>query len=696
MASVTINIPNIGNVVAENAATEETLLKILKAMEKSGGASGSGADAKKIQDDLNKSKKEEADLNKKQNKSTTELTEEQKKNKEELEKFKTQVRETKDGFKGLLADTGKAVVSLTAQFAKQYDAISKNPIDAAAGVVATGIDLAAKGAKAGSSLLGVIPFVGAGLKQAADAAVELAATLAKTANDIMAAEFKKSVAQLAQYTKAGASFAGGMIEMRNVAHDAGVSMEVMGKAVSAASGDIRTMGLTQGEGAKAVGSAMKALATTTSSSGRSLRDEMLAMGYSYEEQGAIAAQVMANQRAAGITKKMSDEELAQTTRTYAKDLKVLADITGKDAKKAMEEAQKKSMEADIMAQLSPEEAEKFQKAYAAMPDYAKKGFLEYVSSGGTAIADASTNIAMSQNKEFEKLVKGTYDDIKNQSKDASTVQKGVLEQTAIAGKTQADLNRSQGNAIGQANRFTGALQGTASIINGLSADSVKNADSVGKSGEAADKQAAASDGVTQGYLKVTEAGNKLAMTMEKLASENLPAYADLLGTTMKKAIEAFEYVANKLRKDTGEEKPLTKEQKEVKKWKEEGPATRTDSGMDFSAGNFATGGIASGPLSGYFAKLHGTEAILPMGGSSSMPTKLGELPDSIAKGDTGNTMEQIASTFKNMMSTVPVAAGSGTSDMSMIMQSLLDKQDEILRVMTDNRDYTQQLMHNLT
>ena len=40
MASVQINIPGIGNVVADNAASEETLQKILTAMQGKGGAGG--------------------------------------------------------------------------------------------------------------------------------------------------------------------------------------------------------------------------------------------------------------------------------------------------------------------------------------------------------------------------------------------------------------------------------------------------------------------------------------------------------------------------------------------------------------------------------------------------------------------------------------------------------------------------------
>jgi hypothetical protein len=45
-----------------------------------------------------------------------------------------------------------------------------------------------------------------------------------------------------------------------------------------------------------------------------------------------------------------------------------------------------------------------------------------------------------------------------------------------------------------------------------------------------------------------------------------------------------------------------------------GAALITDQGMDFSAGSFAEGGIASGPESGYLATLHGKEAIIPMEG----------------------------------------------------------------------------------
>jgi hypothetical protein len=59
MASVQINIPGIGNVVADNASTEETLQKILAAIQKQGAGGGAGAGKRKEDDVLKKAKEEE-------------------------------------------------------------------------------------------------------------------------------------------------------------------------------------------------------------------------------------------------------------------------------------------------------------------------------------------------------------------------------------------------------------------------------------------------------------------------------------------------------------------------------------------------------------------------------------------------------------------------------------------------------------
>lgn len=694
MASVTISIPNIGNVVAENAATEETLLKLLKAMEKIGGAATSG-DAKKAQDDLIKAKKDETEASKKQNKSTTDLTGEQKKAREETEKFNSQLKDTRNNFVNVVGNVGKAAISLTAQFATAYQSIANNPIGAAAGIINTGIDLVNQGTKVATGFIGMIPFVGQGLKQAADAAADLAASLAKVANDIMAAEFKKSVAQLQQYTKAGASFAGGMIEMRNVAHDAGVSMEIMSKAAQASTEEFRAMGLTQGEGVKALSNSMKTAGTVVGRSGNSLRNEMLAMGYSYEEQGAIMSQYMAQQKASGQLEKMTTEEIARGTKEYATNLKTLSDITGEDAKKLMEKARQESMRGALISKLQGDQQGAFKDAYATLSSFGPEVQAALVQklSGG-----AVTDPVIAGNAKLMALINQTAEGVNAGNKD-------MINQTQSAMATTAKDMRAAGTSAldtaavmsrGQATMAT-SMANVENRVLGYQLDP----GAAEKSKKAAIDQSEATDGVTKGYQQVTEAGVKLATTMEKLASENLPAYADLLGTTMKKAIEAFEWLADKIR---GGEAPLTPAQKETKQWQGEAPGTRTESGMEFGGPGLsgAVGGIFSGPTSGYRVTMHGTEAILPLGGSSSIPSKLSDLPADIAKGaGDGKSMEDIASLFGKMTSSIASAtsAASGSIDTGGIIELLrsqLDKQDEMLRAMEENKNATERLMYNLT
>jgi hypothetical protein len=707
MAQVKVNIPGIGDVIAENAASEETLLKLLAAMNKSDKTK------KDEEKRLKNARDKEADSIEKATGAFTKMgavaSTSAAATDSSAKKTKDATETTSSAFSKLGKDTAnfggslaKTLTSLTASVLTSYDAMAKDPIGAAAGVINTGIDLVNQGSKVATGLLGAIPLVGDGLRASAQAATDFAATLAKTANDVMAAEFKKSTAALASYTKQGASFAGGMTEMRTVANDAGLSLETLSKASATASADLRLAGLTQGEGVAALAKGMKGVSSTLGNSGKSLRDEMLALGYSYEEQTALVGQVMAMDKAAGNNKKMTDEELARATASYAKDLKVLADITGKDAKKAMEEAAKKSMEADIMAGLSPEEAKKFQSAYAAMPDYAKKGFLEYVSTGGTAIADASTNIAMSQNAEFEKLIKGSYDNIKDQSKSASDVQKETLKQTAIAGQAQKDINKENGAAIGQATRLTGALSGTSDILNGLSADSTKSAEAVDASTDAAKKQAEATDATTEGYQRITQATNDFAVKMEKFTGSNLDVYAEMLATSMQKLLDAVGAGVDAVVKKKADDKAAEEDAKKKSEAKAERDkayeggsflqkyfglgrtqdqvaadnkyyeANGAVTNPDFeNAIQMAEGGIAQGDIKGYQAVLHGTEAVVPLPDGKSIPIQ----PSESSVSETSIMLDEL-------------------SLLSELSVRQLESLQEMLAYMRSNADYSRQILNN--
>ena len=722
----TSNIPGIGTITIEGASSEETLLAILAAVSKTEKSKSTAEKeaAKALKDwqtQLKASGKtqeeiDEATKTRKELEATTAKKREAEKVKGAKDEAESRANLIAAGAavgNGLLS-LAKSVISLTTSFATSYDRMLEDPIQAALGIQNTYVDIQNNLIKSSidatgsfvKSVFGLIPGVSwlvDMFSSAGKAASDLAAELRKTYNEQMSTEFKKSVTALQAYTKVGASFAGGMAEMRTIANDAGLSMVTLQKSAIASSEDLRRAGLSQGEGVAALAKGMSGLSGTVGKSGNSLRDEMLALGYSYEEQGQMAAQQMALDKAAGVTRTRSTSELAQQTASYAKDLKLLADITGKDAKKAMEEAGKAGMQADIMAQLSPEEAKKFQAAYAAMPDYAKKGFLEYVSSGGTAIADASTNIAMNQNAEFEKLVKGSFSNIKNSSMDVSAVQKETMRQTAVAGKAQREYVAQNGSAIAVANRFTGAMQGTTDIQNGMLLDSVKQADAVEKSAKAHTAQSESVDAQTAAYQKLTDATNKNAVFMENLAGSKLADYTKDLANTFVEASEKFRKAMDTMfgpTKETTEKAAQNfKKTEEIDKAKRAGDAQevqaiRTKQAAEITSkattkGNSKTskeleaelepetavtaipkkakGGITAGLT---LAGEEGPEAVVPLPDGKSIPVSMS------GSNDRTNTM--LLDAVNNLLD---------------ICQQQLDMQTKMTDHVNDNKNLTQKLLH---
>ena len=253
---------------------------------------------------------------------------------------------------------------------------------------------------------------------------------------------------------AGAGFvlAGGMTQMRDDATNAGLTVEQWSKSLKDSKDDLASLGLGMGEASTKLSSIKRAI------DGQGVNKQLLKLGYSFEEQASLAASMMANQRAAGDYRSRTDAEVAKETLDYGKSLKILSDITGQDAKKAMEKARAEAMEADVLAQAmkegGPKAVEKMQAQLATMPESMKKGYMEFVSTGGTAIADAATNVAITQNPRIMEQYQQMYTTLSDQNKNASEALKetgGLTEQTAKYARENADSMQAMGTAA----RLTG-------------------------------------------------------------------------------------------------------------------------------------------------------------------------------------------------------------------------------------------------
>ena len=440
------------------------------------------------------------------------------------------------------------VADMSITWIKSAKSIQDNPIAATASVFSTSIDIVSTGlrglAALPKELTKDIPVAGAVLKafgKTADVAISVLSAGAKVANEMMSRELQETVQNMATFNKMGASFAGSFMELRDVASRSGMTIEQFTKSMAAAEVSVKSFGLPFAEGAKKVAEVSAAFEIQQGANGRTLRNELRALGYSIEDQAELAADYMAQVRATMTLeqfKNLQSAEVAKGTKEYAVNLKVLQDISGKNAKAAIEEAKTKAMQADIMAKFTdPKQAEKFAGFFAYLPKELQKGFLQYFSTG--AVTDEIAALAMSMNVKVEDLFKGGRDIVFDSSKDLADAQKFGYKQTILAAKAQKDYERSTGGVITTVNTMTGAMGGYAAYIQGQMELANKDPEAFERSRKAALDQMAADNDLTNGILTAQDQTQKFAKEIENIALNALPLYANTIATTTEALINSI-------------------------------------------------------------------------------------------------------------------------------------------------------------
>jgi len=544
--AVNVRIPGIGNVVADNAATENTLRQLVTSL----GQQQSRA--RRSDSEIAAASRQQAGFADRAADSMGQMASSAKSSESAARSLFSNLSEqvtratnvvgsaTQDisssGVTTYLKQLGATAVEVSTMWAKNYGDIRDNPIKQAKNILSTGIDATVTG-------MGSVLAASAKKLGLPDEAVGALTAVVKgglqTANQLLYDEVNQTIKSYSAFNKMGVSFGGAMSEMRTSAGQAGLLVDQFSSAMAKAEPNLKQMGLTTAEAINKV-SAVGFEFGKVRADGSSLRKELMGMGYSVEEQVELAAQYMANIRQSMTAEKfaaMNEKTVAQQTRQYAEDLKVLTDITGKNAKQAMEEARAKSMEADIMARLgSPEEIKKFQAAYANMPDYAKKGFLEYVSSGGQAIVDQATNIAMAQNAEIKPMYEQAYANIYDVGKNATHVQTELLNQASRAGEEQRRVTKEAGGGIiTMAARFgASGLDQLAGFFNSMVSTGLYTPEAVEKSRKAAQANANLTEDLTKNLTEFRDKMNTYATTMQAALDPALKVYTDALNSVAEK------------------------------------------------------------------------------------------------------------------------------------------------------------------
>ena len=510
-------------------------------------------------------------------------------------------------------------------------------------------------------------------------------------------ELTKTQKAYTDVTHTGAMLAGGMTELRNRAADAGLDVTQFAETIKRSTESLQMMGLGMGEGAKRIGAVSKEL--RNSEFGMQLRK----MGYSVEEQGELAAQVMANNNAAGQKRVMSDQEIARQTVEYGKTLKVLQDITGEDAKKAMEKARMQSMEADLFAEAmrqgGPEAVEKLRNQLATMPESLKKGYMEFVSTGGKAIADGATNVAITQNPKIMEQYRNQLSDLKNSSVDQKAAMENAGKYTEQTGK-YARENMDQTRIMGQAGRLGGDanIQAAATIANSLIVSGAKIKDGATAAADAAVEGAAVNAApLDKAVNDLEEETQRTRVALAKDVNPALASFADQLKAVNKvMGDELRDLLGTKPEKPVGE-----------KVGGGLGSAAGGFAGMAGGAAMGATYGAALGPLGALAGGVIGGiaggmagESVGGMGGEwlgSKFAT--GGVVMHPTKALVGEAGPEAVVPLSNGVS-VPVSfAGGGMNEMVNKLDQLLDvmgKQtsvhEQVASHMRETKDLTEKLL----
>jgi hypothetical protein len=559
---------------------------------------------------------------------------------------------------------------------------------------------------------------------------------AKDIMPIMNKNIETMVQSFKEAGSAGALFAGGITELRETAHDAGVDTLTFSKMLKESSGNLALFGGDVVNGGRRVVAITKDL---SKSLGGDYREKFIQMGYSVEEIPGIIATVGAEMRRS--LGDVSNQQVANSVADYAKNLRVIADLTGQDAKTLQQKADAEFQDLkfkQFMSKNVPVESRKQVEAMlAAMPadelalvksrivgfgnisddvagviasqvpayEQSSQQIYSLLASGRAsvgAIADIDQSAAKSaaqQKLAADDFASGALIAGGNMAAAAQKMGEGFDATLVAAQRTQADFEKFKTDLIAvttsNMNKETQdyanlekqsmdariATENAASAGVGPYTEGIKkitdmniklmNAtgdlikfinDNVGTPTEMSRREQGNPIGTEAGSVLGTAGGLVAGAEGGALAGAAIGSVVPVVGTAIGGALGAAlgavvgAYFGNESGKDVGS--AISDSLSSV--W-------NNMTGHEF-------GGIASGPDTGYMAKLHGTEAILP--------------PD-LTEMLMGVAQNKDSSNNKDMISQMMGAISAPANQQNDLMQTLINKIDDLISATKDVASHTE-------
>jgi len=545
--------------------------------------------------------------------------------------------------------------------------------------------------------------------------------------DFMNKQVEAISSSFKEASNAGAIFADGVSGLKNAAFSAGLTTDLFGKALNENRDAVILFGGSMTEGAKKIGNVSKFINPS----------QFQALGFGLEELPGLIANVGARMRRSGAA---TDEQVARATAAYAQNLRVIADLTGEDAKTLQAKADQDANDLayqQYLATKTPEQRAAIENELKALPEASQQMFKEMVKSGGNVFTESSALLA-SQVPGFEKMARSLFT-----TAEQGAVQSGqgldILEKYGKEAGGQIQNLKDFGLAAAQSgSEYSQAAETLAKSIPLLN----KTPEDIEKLRQTLAQAAVTTDPTTQKLVAAEQVGMANQIEMQKSVMNSLGAYLEvvnklnsvtsLLATGMEKLSKAVlgngeqfddftKSIAQSAKEgkelsqksgwftssdlDNAHAKLLTMTEQQIDTLAKINETTKDkilktagfadtatfnreksdnqaqeNAMINASAGMFADGGIVNGPTSGYQATLHGNEAIVPL--PSGVTTD--DLPDYLSKASMSNS-----SGTQEMMNQVVGAISAPASQQNDLMQTLINKIDDLISATKDVASHTE-------
>jgi len=550
-------------------------------------------------------------------------------------------------------------------------------------------------------------------------------TVSEVASKIMPvlnAELEKAFNSFNTINSTGAVFADGLTGMVNAAQASDLNLTEFADVLKSSGSTLAQSGLGMTEAAKQMGDVGKAMKS------QGITAQLKLLGLTAKEQAEAVAGTMAQMRQTGQDLRgIAPEVIATQTQRYAENLKIIAAITGEDAKKkeaqVKEEANRAAFQAKLDA-LDPVARQEVIDSMKNMSDATRKGFEEQVvfgtyvtkeSAGFAANVDGANDAIMASVRAFQD------GRLKPEEQRAINAEYGEQIKNSIL--AQDGINRAAFAGIGgQAAELGKVFDAELQFRNLNTVEAIKNAENGVRQAEVT------RDAITNDLQVAAQAGRDFANEIQNavLKSEVLKKYAEEVAKTTTA-------MTNMIQELTGSRGGRGGDQESWMSWLENGitqkhwisnalsgagavapligagigaagglgiaSAGTAPAGFALGSGigvalegiaslvssiGFADGGISSGSSSGYLAKLHGTEAVLPEN-LTSMLMDTAKNKDS-NDNDVFSSTERLGTALNNEIQNRQQTSTSNDD----LMNILITKVDDLIYATKDVARYTKE------